>query len=69
MHLLGIESQVPCDPACSQATIFTEISQLQRAVKLNNNPEMSCSLKVSLNAKLNLTSLHRFIVTSSFAFV
>jgi len=46
-----------------------EISQLQKAVKLNNNYEMSCSLKVSLNAELNLTSLRRLTVTSSFALV
>jgi hypothetical protein len=69
MHLLGIESEVPCHPACSQATRLTEIFQLWRAVKLNNYPEVSCSLKVSLNVELNLTSLHRCIVTSGFAFV
>ena len=69
MHLPGIESQVPCHPACSQVTIFTELSQLQKAVKLNNNPEVSCILKVLLNAELNITSMRRFIVTSSFALV
>ena len=46
-----------------------EMSQLQKAVKLNNNPEVSCSLKVSLNAELNLASLCRLPVPSSFALV
>jgi hypothetical protein len=66
MQMLGMESQVPSHPACSQVAIFTELSQLQKAVKLNNNLEVSCRLEVSLNVDLNITSLRRFIDTSCF---